>query len=521
MRVFLAFSILLFVASCNNKKIEPGEQVEWNLLVAEQIEVSLNPTGLTFLSAEVSFETSEECSVEIYVDGAEPVQYSLDEYASSHTVPIVGLYPGVNNQVTIRLRTKEDATSERDILIKTEDTPEYLPEITIDELQESMMEPGMHLQGLHLGYGAYFGSHPMIFDNSGKLRWHLDLSHKETILWPVQVFENGNFFFTDGAGVVEFNWLGHQVNYWETLGYRGHHDLIELPNENFLISVQKYGATIDVGGSEIETTDDHIIEVDRVTGAVVHEYDMRAIQDVDRYDLSNNAVDWFHMNAVWYDEVDDAILVSGRNQSVVKIDRESGDLIWIMAPHKGWGMAGRDGTGFETSDYLLTAVDASGNALDTSFQNGNAVNSDFDWPWGQHAPMRLPNGNIAMFDNGYNRAFGNAAPYSRGVEYKVNDGNKTIQQVWEWGSDRGTDFYSIIISDIDYLPETQNRLITSGFVNGGTGFIGKVVEVPEGSDLPVFEATLEFTNTFGTGEFGWGQIDILYRSERLEIKPTM
>lgn len=520
MRLIIFAFVLLTIVGCNNKGIEPGEEVNWTQLVTENMEVELNPTGRAFLSAELSFETAEECAVSITVAGDEPVSYSFEEYASSHSIPIIGLYPATDNTVTIELRTKEDAFTRHDILIKTDETPSYLPTIDVLTANAASMEPGMHLLGMHLGYGDYFGTHPTIFDNNGNVRWHLDLSDKETILWPVQVFSNGNFFFTDGEGVIEYDWLGNQINYWETLGYRGHHDLIELPNENFLISVQKYGSTVNVGGAEIETTDDHIIELDRTTGTVVQEYDMRAILDVDRYDLSFDAHDWFHMNAVWYDEDDDAILVSGRNQCVVKIDRATGDLIWIMAPHLGWGNAGRDGTGFDTKDYLLTAVDGSGTPLDSNYQLGTSIHSDFDWPWGQHAPIVLPNGNVAMFDNGYNRAFGTADNYSRGVEYNVNDAELTVQQVWEWGSDRGADFFSLIISDIDYLPNSQNRLITSGFVNGGDDFLGKIIEVNANSSAPVFEATIGFKSEFGTGQFGWGQMDILYRSERVEMTPT-
>ena len=41
---------------------------------------------------------------------------------------------------------------------------------------------------------------------------------------------------------------------------------------------------------------------------------MRPILDMDRYDLVEDEVDWFHNNAVYYSEADDCLLVSGRNQ---------------------------------------------------------------------------------------------------------------------------------------------------------------------------------------------------------------
>ena len=81
------------------------------------------------------------------------------------------------------------------------------------------------------------------------------------------------------------------------------------------------------------------------------------------------------------------------------------ELVWIMAPHKGWGKAGINGDGFETSDYLLTAVDANGDPYPQNVQDGLVADPNFDWTWGQHASMLLPDGNLFVFDNGYNRHF--------------------------------------------------------------------------------------------------------------------
>ena len=48
--------------------------------------------------------------------------------------------------------------------------------------------------------------------------------------------------------------------------------------------------------------------------------------------------------------------------------------------------------------------------------------------------------------------------------------------------------------------------------------ISKVVEVSTKDNTEVFEATIFFKSTNKGSKPGWGQTDILYRSERMELK---
>jgi hypothetical protein len=56
----------------------------------------------------------------------------------------------------------------------------------------------------------------------------------------------------------------------------------------------------------------------------------------------------------------------------------------------------------------------------------------------QHDIRRLANGNISLFDNGNQRL----PPYSRVVEYTIDETNKTITRVWQYPAtkDRYTEF---------------------------------------------------------------------------------
>ena len=190
-----------------------------------------------------------------------------------------------------------------------------------------------------------------------------------------------------------------------------------------------------------------------------------------------------------------------------------------MSPHKNWGKAGRRGTGKDTKPYLLTAVDKDGKAFSKSIQMGDESAENFDFPWGPHAPKYMPNGNIIVFDNGTYRNFNDQNRYSRAVEYKIDEENKTVKQVWQYGKERGEDLYSSIVSDVDYFMGTKNVLITSGYLHPRENHSAKIVEVDYETGEEVFEATLYLKTINGDKTVsGWGQTDILYRSDRMYLR---
>ena len=50
-----------------------------------------------------------------------------------------------------------------------------------------------------------------------------------------------------------------------------------------------------------------------------------------------NHLDWTHGNGVSYDPSDDSVIVSLRHQdAVIKIDRATRQIKWILGDHKGW-----------------------------------------------------------------------------------------------------------------------------------------------------------------------------------------
>lgn len=187
-----------------------------------------------------------------------------------------------------------------------------------------------------------------------------------------------------------------------------------------------------------------------------------------------------------------------------------------MAPHVAWEKAGREGNGPETKDYLLTALDQNRNALPDRVQQGTQPTDDFEWSTGQHSLNWLGNGRLLIFDNGPARNLNNKPTHSRAVEYQFDEENRTIQQVWQYGKERGLDMYSPITSDVDVLPRTGNRLITAGNIRvNQPAPHAKLIELAD--DEVVFECRVLFKDAKGTGEKSWAQFDLVFKGERYPL----
>ena len=98
------------------------------------------------------------------------------------------------------------------------------------------------------------------------------------------------------------------------------------------------------------------------------------------------------------------------------------------------------------------------------------MGKDFEWQWSQHAAMITPEGYVFIFDNGNNKSKDSTKyveasnSYSRGVMYKIDTTNMTIEQVYEYGKERGSSFYSPYISDVDYLGANHYLVHSGGIV---------------------------------------------------------
>ena len=434
----------LFFSNCSNSGID------------FTIEPTVNPNKIAPLTAILDITSDLPCRASIKVLGDDPVEQAFDESGTSLSIPVVGLYPGTLNRVEVTLDYEGGQVVEV-VEIMTDPLPDHFPGIDINKLERENMEPGMHALDIHFANFGKFRSAPIIFDDKGVIRWYLDLSFHGAMVSPFQRMKDGNILVVGRHTIYEFDMLGRPIRKAGiNPNYGMHHDVLELPNGDLLICVGKRDAFVEVDGKRVQSDNDFLIQYDRKRSRVVKEWDMAEYMDVSRADMNFfRQGDWLHMNALEFVEADSSIIVSGRNQGLVKISWNGG-LKWIMSPKQNWGRAGRDGNGKETNPYLLTAVNSENKPYGNDVQTGNSHAEDFDFPWGPHSPELLSNGNIIVFDNGPFRNYGNENMHSRAVEYRINEDQMTIEQVWQYGKERGAEFFSSIVSDVDFLPASKN-----------------------------------------------------------------
>lgn len=493
---------------------ELPETPEMALITSDSL--VLNPSGFAPLSALIIVKASQPVTVAMRVVGKNGTEsdviHTFTEAASELEIPVHGLYADYANEVNLDFfNAAGDPLETKTYEIQTAPLNIELPTITIDKANRDQIAKGMTLVN-YLGFNQVeFPNKPFIFDAWGDIRWFIDYTESPILSKlffdnGLERLKNGNFYFAEGADfggggsntIYEIDLFGTILNTWEMPGYAFHHDVVEKPNGNFLVTVNKLGAT---------TIEDYIIEIGRDSKSIVTTWDLNLSLDNTRTALTDNTKDWIHVNAVAYDASDDTIIVSGRTQATVKLTQDN-EVVWIMGPHVGWNTSGG---GTELSQYLLQPLDGQGNAItDPLVLNGTENHPDFEWNWYQHATKVMPNGHVTLFDNGDNRNFTGIEKYSRAVEYEIDAANKTVKQIWQYGKERGAEMFSFIVSDVDYLADDSHMLISPGASGSAGAKFGKSIEIDYPSGEVIFEATIQPQQALS------GAV-VLHRTERLSL----
>lgn len=397
--------------------------------------IIVNPYGNSPLTALVMFETEEEVAPEVTIVGKDDLSTYEHTFEKSkiHYLPIYGLYADYTNEVIIKC-----GDVRKTVEIKTETLPE-----------DFILPSDVYKDEEYLTNDLYFytpssSGYTCAYDVNGDVRWYLT----NYALWEINRLENGHLLVSTErlinspyymTGLYEMDLLGKiYVEYSLEGGY--HHDYYEMPNGNLLVASDDFN-------NEAGTVEDYIVELDRTTGNIVKRIDLKNILNMEDGKSENwIEYDWFHNNSVWYDEKTNSITLSGRHQdAVINIDYTTLELNWIIGDPTNWSE--------EYQKYFFSPV-----------------GDDFEWQWSQHAAMITPEGYVFILDNGNNKSkieeeyVPASSSYTRGVMYKIDTENMTIEQVWEYGKERGSEFYSPYISDVDYLAKNHYIVHSGGIV---------------------------------------------------------
>lgn len=458
--------------------------------VISHIALEPNDNPAAPLAAKLDIETDEPTRITFEIDDGERrwTTSPSSELATVHREPLLGLHPDRKHSIIV---AADDAagneTRSEPFVMETPPTPDIFPIFEVVVRDPSRMEPGYTFfnvtprpqEGNVRGYGAL-----VALDDAGEVVWFYKADHGIT---DARHLPNGNVLYQSGRTGLAFevDMLGNVVHRWHTTGIPKedvpessipididtiHHEILEMPSGNLLVlsaelrELQGYPTSEqdeDAPRAPSTVVGDVVVELTR-DGSIIHEletldildpyrigfaslngnYWKEAYKDVTEVELR----DWSHTNAVFYDPEDDAFVLSARRQDAVYKVTRDGELLWILGTHDNWKEPWRS--------KLL------------------APRGELEWFFHQHAPKVTPNGTIILFDNGTYRTspFTGEDPmpaeesYSRAVEYAVDEQTMEVRQVWSYGGGGEDDerFYSEYISDVDWLPETGNILVTDG-----------------------------------------------------------
>ena len=431
-----------YVSSLIEKQEKVEDKFESDGYTFENPKVILNPYGNSPLTALVIFETEKEEEIKVTINGKDELttySHTFDK-SKRHFLPIYGLYAGEENEVVLSLEDKE-----KQLKIKTDKLPDDFILPTKVYKDEDKLNNDLYF------FTPSSSGYMCAYDVNGDVRWYLD----ERAIWEINRLKNGHLLVSTerlvnapyySTGLYEMDMLGKiYTEYSLPGGY--HHDYFEMENGNILVASDDFD-------NEEGTVEDYVIELDRDTGNIVKSFDLKDILNMEDGKSENwTNYDWFHNNSVWYDKKTNSITLSGRHQDiVVNIDYDSGELNWILG----------DNTNFskEYQKYFFKLEEG-------------------EWQWSQHAAMILPNGNVFLFDNGNNKSKNKNEyvkaedSYSRGVIYEIDTENMTAKEVWEYGKERCSEFYSPYISDVDYIDD-NHYIVHSGGISYKNGVIQNV-----------------------------------------------
>lgn len=391
--------------------------------------IKLNPYGNSPLTAIMLFQTEVPMSVSVKVVGKTEeadVKGNFSEFTREHIIPIYGLYADFINTVIIIGRTKDGSENKKTLQIQTESLKGDFCAVNLCTYigNEKKYESGMNF--------CYTGLEDtgmkMAYDINGDIRWYFSEIYSEPTnfqasnsIWVVKQIRSVQALL-DGI-MYEYSLLGRIMSAM-IVPFWIHHEICLTSRDTLYVLINSEETVYDVA-----------IEVDRKTGNILHLYNYKKMfmRTRNPSEIYTNK-DWLHMNALVEHNGD--IIVSGNTQSTIMKHDKEGNIKWILA----------DPIGYTTywKNLALTPI-----------------GDNFEYFYNQHAIEILPDmdGNpdtfdMLIFDNGISRNKCNGLdkeenpPYSRIVHYRINEKNRTVEQIWDYGKDR-KELYSMWRGDVN------------------------------------------------------------------------
>ena len=368
--------------------------------------------------------------------------------SSSMKVPVFGLYAGHANKVDIDLTFTDGTVHAVHAEIATEAYAD--PNATYDHPTILKSRAAGSTLGFDYFYVRSSLGGPVVIDTDGQIRW--------TVSAPISsdsLFHDNSFFVGDNLPPAR------SLRRLELDGTAKSTALIApgVTNIHHNIDPGKVGLLVEVDTTRngIPNVESTLLEIDPSTAAVVKQWDLgdtltRFMQSRgdDPTKFVRPGIDWFHMNAATYDPRDDTLLVSSRENFVIKIDYATGDLMWVLGdPSKYWhGFSSLAGSSLTVAPGGL-------------------------YPIGQHALSITHDGLLLLFNNGFgsiNQPAGTPAgetrSYSAVSAYSIDAALQSATEVRRF--DYGQSILSLVCSSAYQAHAGPSTLISYAVADNQT-----------------------------------------------------
>jgi arylsulfate sulfotransferase len=368
-------------------------------------------------------------------------------YASESTIkmPVYGLYAGYANQVSLRLIFQDGTSHTVPVVITTAayDDPSGIyskPKINVARAAGSAL--GFDFFAMKSGLGS-----PVVVDTDAEIRWVIPTTHGSIST----ALQNDQFVIGDSANPI-FRLLrldGSETSVPVVAAtFTDFHHNIDHGKTALLAEFDAL-----VGG--VKNVESNVAEINE-SGLILNHWDLGAIisaymssQGDDPTKFVRPGSDWFHNNATTYDPRDDSIIVSSRENFLIKLDYQTGNIIWIFGdPTKYW--------------YTFPSLRAKAILL----ANGGL------YPVGQHAVSITSQGYTMVFNDGDGSADqpagqspGITRTYSAVSAYTFDTASMTATDVFDF--DYGQTIFSAVCSSA-YEAQSQSILVDYAVAVGGT-----------------------------------------------------
>jgi hypothetical protein len=326
-------------------------------------------------------------------------------------VPVFGLYPGYLNNVDLTVNRLDNTSQTTPLTMQTDDfISDY--KMTGIEIKTPYVSPQVSYLLIDSTPTA-----PIILDIDGEVRWQSTVAGESVL----PVYFDGSGFIegeSNGSKVFRIDLSGKvsQTSDLSDLRYHDFHHDIETSKQGLLATVDFQDASNPA--AVINKPESVLIEMTPL-GSILNSWDFNDIlgmqiasQGEDPSTLVQNNVDWFHMNSAIYSPQDDSLIVSSRENFVLKVDYSTKKIKWIMGDAaKQW---------YQSYPLSLRPL-----ALTIT---GKA-------PIGQHALSIVGDPNhLLLYNNGFGNVslpyVGDSRTYSAVSLYAIDETQMTANEIW-------------------------------------------------------------------------------------------